>query len=72
MVAADRGALSAVLSVLTLMVPTLAQDHRPRDGCGIPIDCPCPGFLDCVGGKCVRQATGQCEFFNSANDMGDP
>ena len=69
--AAGLGALSAVLSVLVLTAPTLAQDHRPRDGCGIPIDCPCPGFLDCVGGKCVKQATGQCEFFNSANDMGD-
>ncbi len=70
--AAGHGALSVVLSALALTAPTLAQDHRPRDGCGIPIDCPCPGFLDCVGGKCVKQASGQCEFFNSANDMGDP
>eukprot|EP00039_Didymoeca_costata_P031269 m.33945 g.33945 ORF g.33945 m.33945 type:complete len:431 (+) comp8639_c0_seq1:371-1663(+) len=34
-----------------------------------PTTCPCAGWQDCVGGRCVRKPN--CDYYANANDMGD-
>ena len=47
-------------------------DEREYDNCGVSLTCPCPGFLDCVDGFCIKKQDESCDFFLNPNDMGDP